>query len=294
MNLRDKIIAELKSVKSWSSGVKEELLKRGDSPEFPITSLPLLNYKLWGLRKGLTIVASRTSQGKSSLILQICYDMAKQNIPTALFSLEDDVPTIIEKLFCQQKRVDNFSLIKGDFAFSQGLQEQWEEFVNEMPKSLILTCGIGLTFEEINYMVEALEPKPKVMVVDYVQVIKASSKSERENLNEYIRQFRAICIKNGIVGILASQMNRMAGGEMGIISLENLKGTGVLEENSEVVILLNWDYFLNRKEDKRNEYTVIIAKNKRGRTGKHIINFFPEYYRFEEKSEKEEPKAYKE
>ena len=58
--------------------------------------------------------------------------------------------------------------------------------------------------------------------------------------------------------------------------------TGGLEEKSERVILLNWDYFHTRNEAKKNEYTVIIAKNKRGRTGKHILHYTPEHYRFNE------------
>ena len=284
-DLKHKIISELKSIKSWSNGVKEELLARADRPELSLTSLPDFNHKLWGLKKGLTVLASRTSQGKSSLMLQWCYDLAMQGIPTCLFSLEDDVPTIIEKLFCQQRKIDNYSLMKGDFALSKGLQDEWDRFVETIPKTLLISCGIGSTFDEINYMVESLTPKPKCIVVDYIQAIKMGSKNERENLNEYIRQFRAVCIKNGIAGILVSQMNRMAAGEEGRLSLENLKSTGVLEEHAELVILLQWNYFYDRKEATKNEYTILIAKNKRGRTGKHIINFFPEYYRFEEVNE---------
>jgi len=141
--LKNKVMAELKSITSWSSGVRQELLTRGDAPEFNISSLPQLNAKLWGLRKGLTILASRTSQGKSSLILQWCDDLSRQGVPTVLFSLEDDVPTIIEKLFCQKMRIDNYSLLRGDFKLSQGIRDEWDRFVSELPKSLIITCGIG-------------------------------------------------------------------------------------------------------------------------------------------------------
>ena len=288
--MQEKILKNLKTVRSWSSGVKTELLSRKDRPELPITSLPNLNYKLWGLIKGLTVVASRTSQGKSSFVSQICYDTAKEKIPTLLLSLEDDVPTIIEKIFCQQKFVDNEELQHGHF---NRYQDRWEEFIEDFPKELLITNEIGSTFEEINFLLESLDPKPKVVCLDYLQNIKITSKSERERYDEYIRQFRQICLENGIAGILVSQMNRMAGGAGGVISLENLKSTGGLEEKSERVILLDWPYFHSRNEATKNEYTVIIAKNKRGRTGKHTLHYTPEHYRFNEIAQEEENLPYK-
>ena len=288
--LSDKIINNLKTIKSWSSGVKSELLSRKDRPEIPITSLPNLNYKLWGLIKGLTVVASRTSQGKSSFVTQVCYDTAKHGIPTLLLSLEDDVPTIIEKIFCQQKFIGNEELQHGHF---NRYQDKWDEFIDNFPKEFLITNEIGSTFEEINYLLESLSPKPKVVCVDYLHNIKVTLKSERERYDEYIRQFRQICLENGIAGILVSQMNRMAGGADGVISLENLKSTGGLEEKSERVILLDWPYFHSRNEAQRNEYTVIIAKNKRGRTGKHILHYTPEHYRFNEVAPEDKSLPYK-
>lgn len=289
-DLSDKIINNLKTIRSWSSGVKSELLSRKDRPEIPITSLPNLNYKLWGLIKGLTVVASRTSQGKSSWVTQVCYDTAKYGIPTLLLSLEDDVPTIIEKIFCQQKFIDNEELLHGHF---NRYQDKWDEFIENFPKELLITNEIGSTFEEINFLLTSLSPKPKVVCVDYLQNIKITNKSERERYDEYIRQFRQICLENGIAGMLVSQMNRMAGGVDGVISLENLKSTGGLEEKSERVILLDWPYFHSHNEAQKNEYIVIIAKNKRGRTGKHILHYTPEHYRFNEVAPKEEILPYK-
>ena len=286
----EKVLQNLKTVRSWSNGVKTELLERKTVPEFPLKSLPDLNYKLWGLIKGLTVIASRTSQGKSSFITQICYDTAKQGIPTLLMSLEDDVPTIIEKIFCQQKSINNQDLLHGYF---RKHEHQWNEFINVFPKDLLITNEIGSTFEEINFLLESLSPKPKVVCVDYLQNIKITNRTEREGFDEYIRQFRGICIKNGIAGILVSQMNRMAGGTDGVVALENIKSTGGLEEKSERVLLLNWDYFHTHNEAKKNEYTVIIAKNKRGRTGKHILHYQPEYYKFSEVVKEQEAVVYK-
>jgi len=292
--MKEKIIQNLATVKSLSTGVKADLLARKDKPEFPITSLPDLNHKMWGLKKGLNVVASRTSQGKSSITSQMCYDTAKAGLPTLLLSLEDDAQTIIEKMYCQQQYIDNELLQRGHFIKDYSYQNKWDVFIENFPRNLLITNEIGSTFQEINFLIESLNPMPRVICVDYLQNIKATSKNEREAFDEYIRHFRALCIKNNIAGILVSQMNRMAGGAEGVISLENLKGTGGLEEKSEMVILLHWEYFHTRNEAKKNEYTVIIAKNKRGRTGKHMLHYTPEHYRFNEVVPEEGFKAYKE
>ena len=281
--LKEKILKELHSVKSLCVGVRQNLIERADSPAFPITSLDNLNHKIWGIRKGLNIIAGRTSQGKSCLGKQIAWDLAKQGIPTLIMSLEDDAPTIIESLFSNIKEIDNYDLLTGCFKFKNDYQSDWDEFVKEIPKELLITNNIGSTFEEVNYMIESLEPKPKCVMVDYIQAIKSSAKNERENLNEYIRNFREICIKNGIAGILISQMNRMA-----VLdnkpepTLENLKSTGVLEEHADLVLILQWEYFYNRNEEVKNDFTIYVAKNKRGRTGKHPVRFFPQFSKFRE------------
>ena len=281
--LKEKILKEMHTVKSLCAGVRQELITRGDAPAFPVTSLDELNRKIWGLRKGLNIIAARTSHGKSCLVRQIAWDLAKQGIPTLIMSLEDDTEMIIESIFSTVKEVDNYDLLTGCFKHRNDYQADWDEFVKEIPPQLLITNNIGSTFEEVNYLLNALEPKPKCVIIDYIQAVKYEGKNERENLNEYIRRFREICIKNGIAGVLAAQMNRMAVlGEKSEPTLENLKGTGVLEEHADLVLILQWDYFYTRDEEKKNDFTVFVAKNKRGRTGKHYIRFYPQFSKFKE------------
>lgn len=65
--------------------------------------------------------------------------------------------------------------------------------------------------------------------------------------------------------------------------------TGVLEEHSDLVLILKWDYFYDRDEEKKNDFTIYVAKNKRGRTGKHHLRFYPQYSRFGELPKMQEP-----
>lgn len=256
-------------------------MQQGDKPELPLTSLSYLNDKLWGLRrKELVVIGGRTSQGKSSLALQIAWDLAIQNYPVHLLSLEMTNKALMKRLFCQQMQVPNAVLMRGGVTPEISAKASvFQDTLRKVP--LLITDSIGKTAVELYDLVERLEPKPAVVIVDYIQAIARLRGESYEVMNEYIRRFREMAIEFNFCGILVSQINR------GAMKEENkqpalwlLKATGVLEEHADVVLLLHWDYFYRPDEDKKEAYDIIIAKNKDGITGSVSVRFQPEYYRF--------------
>jgi len=221
--------------------------------------------------------------GKSAFALQLARDLADQNIPVLFLSLEMDEQSMIERIFCSMMRIDNFDLLSGEFNKQEEIRVKWQTFKNFMSKAqLLLTCGIGKSFGEVTNLLERLDPMPRVVIVDYIQGIKQSEK-ERSELNEYIRNFRQLMLKNNCVGILASQMNRqIVNNDNKRPELENLKGTGVLEEHADMVLMLFWEWFYTRKEEDKNKYEIIVAKNRNGKTGSHKLFYTPEWYLFSE------------
>lgn len=265
------------------AGVKIELEARGDKPDLPITSLPEFNRKVWGLKKGLTIIGGRTSQGKSSLSLQMAYDLANQQKEVLFLSLEMTTENLIERLFCNIERVDNFDMLSGKFKTEVLYQEKWESFTKVMDIPLKFSCSLGKSFDEINELIDLLEPKPKVIFLDYIQAIRKGH-NERADLDDYIIRFREICLLHNIAGVLVSQNSRKVFEEESKEpTLANLKSTGCLEEAADTVILLFWPHFYNENLD-RNLYKIIIAKQRNGRIGEHLVNYIPEYYKFTELS----------
>jgi len=229
--------------------------------------------------------------GKSALALQIAYDLADQNKETLFLSLEMTTESLIERLFCNRQRIDNYALLTGKLKTDTYIQEQWGNFIKLMDIPLKLSCGLGKSFEDINTLIELLDPIPKVIIVDYIQAIKKGF-NERVDLDNYIVQFREICLKHNIAGILLSQNSRKVfDDESKEPSLSNLKSTGGLEESADTVMLLFWPHFYNEKLD-RNLYKIIIAKQRNGRTGEHLVNFIPEHYLFTEMTPEQRAKLY--
>jgi len=276
----EKILSEVKPVKAFLDGVEVELLNRGNEPLLPIKSLPSLNNKLWGLKVGLTVIGARTSIGKSSIALQMASDLALQGKRVLFLSLEMTVDSMVERLFCNLYEVDNYSLLTGKLKMDAELAKKWFSFKEKLQEApLILTCGIGMTCDEVNQIIEHLEEKPDAIFIDYIQAVRAS-RNEREALNEYIRHFRGLCIQNKIAGVMCSQANRQTFDDDNKEPLlSNLKSTGFLEEHSDCVILLHWAHFYDNSKPE-NEYKVIIAKQRNGRTGSHMVYYKPECYKF--------------
>lgn len=275
---------DVQRISSHLVGLHKDLSTRPPSPKYPISSLPHFNRKAWGLQCGkVTVIAGRTSSGKSALSEGFALDLAENGVPTLFLSLEMDVASLTERAFCRTMQVDNYSLLTGQFKFQKEIQDKWKIFTESMAKlPLLITCEIGKTFKEVNQIVEALDPTPKAVFVDYIGAIAFKDRQSREMMNEYIRQFKELAIKKDFIGVLCSQINRqgaVAGEEP---QLHQLKETGNLEETASVVFLIHNPYIMTHNEEDRGKATIVIAKNRNGRTGRHKVKFVPQYYRFEE------------
>lgn len=259
--------------------LEENLKGRGREPEMSLKSLPELNKKIWGIhRKKLTLIGARTSQGKSAFALQIAHDLASQGHPVLFLSLEMVVEDMLERLFCNVREVDNYDLLSGNF----------EKYINDYVEfaahcesvNLSITDFIGKTWQEIDSFLNKLSVKPAVIILDYIQTIAGLSNKSKEVIDEYIRKFREMAIRHNFAGIICSQINRTYVEEDNKEpQLHQLKGSGFLEEHSDMILLLHWAHKYDESKP-REEYKLIVAKNRNGRTGYFKLRYIPQFYKF--------------
>jgi replicative DNA helicase len=218
--------------------------------------------------------------------MQIAYDLSSQKIPVWFLSLEMDVHSLLERLFCHVMSVDNYSVLSGQMKMDKGIQRKFLQFKDMMQDStLLITEGIGKNWEDITQLIEAVGEKPKVIIVDYIQNIAFRSGDTREIINDYIRRFRNLAIKHGFAGVLCSQINRGAEQQKSNEPiLAQLKETGFLEESADMVLLLYWKSFYEPDNCETSAYMINIAKNRNGRTGLYKLFYTPKYYRFTEET----------
>lgn len=270
----------VKHISGHLTELEKNLKSRGKTPELSLASLPEVNKKIWGIHKRkLTLIGARTSQGKSAFALQIAHDLAIQGHPVLFLSLEMVVEDMIERLFCNVREINNYDLLSGNF---EKYINDYVEFAQHCESvNLSITDFIGKTWQEIDTFLNKLSIKPAVIILDYIQTIAGfSTTRSKEMMDEYIRRFREMAIRHNFAGIICSQINRTyAEEENKEPQLHQLKGSGFLEEHSDVILLLHWAHKYDESKPKE-EYKLIVAKNRNGRTGYFKLRYIPEFYKF--------------
>lgn len=274
---------ELINIADLIEPLMKDLRNRTNSPELPLQSLPGLSDMVWGIRKRkLTVIGARTSQGKSTFAVQLCYDLALQDKKVVFFSLEMENLECAERLLAHSLEIPNLILMKGG---GYRLYERAAEFWGIMSKKnfLISDC-IGHGWREIEAMIKLWwenKTVPDVVVLDYIQQVKGDG-NDKQVFDEYIKQFRDMAIRYNFAAIICSQVNRTSqDSDDKSPQLHQLKGTGGLEEKADVVFLLHWPWFYDDTKEK-NHFELQVAKNKGGPTGWLNIMYEPEFFRFKD------------
>lgn len=272
--------------------VKANVALRTTAPRFAF-GLPSLDQATHGLRPGkLTILAARTSEGKTSLALQTAASLAKAGHCVAYISIEDDREQLVEKLYCQEARVAHRLLQEGriEALAHAGVAALFETL------HLVVLDNFGYTLAEIREVLERLDPAPSVVVLDYVQLIDQPERlSEYEALSRFVRDAKVFVEHSKIGLLLLSQINRQ-GARDGRPELHHLASCGRLEQVADLVLLLFCPYLyratsadyieaLGRgmKAPPADYVELCVAKNKTGPRNQLVrLRFDGPTYHFEE------------
>lgn len=271
---------------------KSIIRERKVTPEFPF-GLSDLDAVTHGIKRGkLTVIASRTSEGKTGLSTQLTVNIADTGKTVCLISLEDDKEQIAEKIFCNQRRVNNSDLQMGRSAL---LDDPLVHRIFEDMKLLVVD-KFGYNFNEIKYLVETLDQKPDIIFIDYLQLVERGQyKSRYDAISEFCRACKVFANESNIGVVLTSQVNR-AGAKEDRPSIYHMSGCDTIEENADLLLILyhpylygaptfNYDPKTNDGFEvaPRNWVEIEVAKNKTGRRGVIIpVRFTGEHYLFED------------
>lgn len=271
--------------------VKANVQGRTDAPALPC-GIPPLDQAIRGLPQGkVTILAARTTEGKTSLGIQIAANLADCGKTVAYITLEDDRESLVERLYCQMARVDHGRLLAGQLS---ALEHPAMPRVFEQLRLLVLD-NYGYNMRELETVMASLAPPPDVVFVDYAQMIdQAQRETEYEAISRFVRDVKVFAERHRIAVVLLSQINRV-GARDGRPQLHHLASCGRLEQVANLVLLLfaprfydmaSYDYDPTSgrglKDCPREYVELEIAKNKTGRRNVIVpLRFIGSQYRFE-------------
>ena len=265
--------------------LQQSIVERTGNPKLP-TGIEPLDDLIWGVhRKELLVIASRPSQGKTSLTLALAWNLAKFGAKVTYISLEMSASSCLERILCNEFEINGWRLRKG-------FQEEREKAIASMDKlrsrlttyPLTLLDDVGFKSSELSSIISL--NKADIFFVDHLQRISSAGyKSRQECLADYVQECKRQAMAQNCCAILASQINRQ-GSEAGN-AMDFMKGTGETEEAADTLLALKWigrDKIQKDPEDPFadiGEYQVSVLKQRHGAIDTAKLRFDVAHYRFQ-------------
>jgi replicative DNA helicase len=242
-----------------------------------------------GMQKAdLIILAARPSMGKTALALNIARNAAVDaNIPVAIFSLEMSKEQLSLRMLCSEARIDSSRLRGGFFSM-----EDWHRItdaagiLSESP--IYIDDSASLSAMEIRAKARRLKLDKNIglVIIDYLQLMQGRSNAERRDLeiSEISRGLKALAKELGLPVLALSQLNRMLEQRTDKRPrLSDLRESGALEQDADVVAFIYRDEVYNKEEDNPNRglAEILLSKQRNGPTGDIKLSFLNSFTRFE-------------
>ena len=288
-------------VKAGLIGVKElvrenyERLERIFSEGRRITGLatgyPGLDNETAGLQPSeLIIVAARPSMGKTALALNIAENVAlRQGQPAAIFSLEMSKESLLLRLLASEARVDAHKFRTGHMG-----REDWNKITGALTNlaeaPLWIDDSASSTVLEMGAKARRLKRDRglSLMIVDYLQLVVPTNTGRGTNRQEEVssisRALKGLAKELKIPVVVLSQLTRAPEREDRKPQLADLRESGAIEQDADVVMFINRPTFYKTDlpEEDRAKAELIIAKQRNGPTGMLNFVFLSRHTRFEE------------
>lgn len=243
-----------------------ELQKLGGGIRGVPTGFKSLDKLLSGMQESnLLILAARPGVGKTAFSLNIArYIAVEKKIPTCIFSLEMSKEELIDRLLVRQGLLDAWKLKTGQFtdsdwdAYSEasGILAEAPLFIDDTP---------ALSVTEIRTKARRLQSEHgiKFIVVDYLQLMHGTTRDNRvQEVSEISQGLKNLARELKIPVLAAAQLSRAMEARGGKPRLSDLRESGSIEQDADVVV------FLHRETEETRENVICsVAKHRNGPVG---------------------------
>jgi len=241
----------------------------------------------------LIVVGGRTSMGKTSFALNIAHNIAvHSDVGVLLFSLEMSKTEISDRLLCSEARIDSRTYRIGKIE-----DQDMEKVVNAaavLSNAPIFLDDTGdITIMEMRTIARQLMARENVglIIVDYIQMmhIPGFREGRVQEVSRVARDLKVMASELEVPVIAVSQLRRTpAAVTKKEPSLEDLRESGAIEQNADLVILL-YRPEADFPDDPgvRGVAVIDLAKHRNGRTGKFNLAWIGSYTKFENMAEED-------
>lgn len=246
----------------------------------------------------VVILAARPSHGKSALMGNIAEHVAiTLKLPVALFSLEMSSKQLGSRMLCSQARINAFKWRDGfiserDFPAITSAAGR----ISAAPIHIDDTCDVSI--QELRAKLRRLhhEKGIKVAFIDYLQLLRSSTKRGQENrqieISEISRGLKVTAKELGIPLVVLCQIGRGVEKDNRRPRLSDLRESGSIEQDADGVWFLTREELYAENDDDRKQVEgkamLTIAKQRSGPLADVPLTFLKEFTRFEQRAREHE------
>ena len=252
------------------------------------TGLADLDRVTLGLNKGeLILIAARPGMGKTSIALNMALHVALNLHETvAIFSLEMSREQLVMRLLSRAALVPAQNLLTGQLS-----DPQWHDITDAAAALSATDIRIDdnptLTVSDMNAACRRVQ-NLGLVVIDYLQLMQSagsghswSNESRTQAVSDMSRMLKIMAKELNVPVICLSQLSRANEARQDKRPmLSDLRESGAIEQDADVVIGLYRDGYYNKESENPNLAEAIVLKNRKGQTGTVELLWLPEYTSF--------------
>jgi replicative DNA helicase len=232
----------------------------------------------------LIILAARPSMGKTAFALNLAQNVGVRAGKTvALFSLEMSASQLVMRMLAAEGNIDAQGFRTGNLN-----EEDWEKLTMAMSTlseaPIFIDDTPGITVYDIRAKLRRLKAEHGLglVVIDYLQLITGrGGDSRQQEISEISRSLKLLAREFDVPVIALSQLSRAVEQRQDKRPmLSDLRESGSIEQDADVVAFLYRDDYYNEESEKKNIAELIIGKQRNGPVGKVELLFLKNYNKF--------------
>ena len=248
-----------------------------------------------GFQRGeVTIVGARTSVGKTSLALNMAYKAARKGTTVAIFELEMTGESLAKRMIAMASNVSLSKIMTGNLTDIDRVKI-YATSKEVMSLPIFIDDGPNSLMDIENKCRQLMEKHPELglVVVDHMSIVKVvggkKSDSRVDEMRKISQGLHAMAKDLDVAVLAVAQLNRdSVKGEVKRPKMVDIKESGAIEQDADVILLLYDPLYENNKLKKQSSMPddvrhieVIVAKQRNGNTGIADLIFYKQFSRFE-------------
>ena len=201
----------------------------------------------------LIFLSAKTGRGKTAFALNIASDLSK-SYPILYLNLEMSGQVITQRLLASNTNT-RMKILDEPYKMNQNDVEKAMDYGKVMDDREMYVYNGSITLEKLKSVVSDFpQDRHYIVILDHVGLVQYRARTEREKINEVVRQLRNLSLDYNCTIFALSQLSRQE--EQARPHLNMLKESGEIENSSRKVLML-W-------EDVPEEYKLYVLKNDSG------------------------------